>query len=247
MKLLLCSDLHAEPEKIRGIIAAAINSNVDLVCCAGDLIDFTSTKIGPECNYIRAMIRDEHTRLDWTVCSGNHDYFLGEETPTTQISPAWMTGLGTIQDGQTQRFARNGQEIIVSTIPWPLNDSREWQTLTRNIVEAGKHQSEQTGARWIILAHEPPSGERIGAGYQNWRAELTTDILQSASPDYLLCGHIHHSPLGWGESSSDGDWIQQIKDSVCFNAGQSDRRAEPWYIILELFANGSWKADHSHF
>ena len=158
-----------------------------------------------------------------------------------------MTGLGTIQDGQTQRFARNGQEIIVSTIPWPLNDSREWQTLTRNILEAGKHQSEQTGASWIILAHEPPSGERIGAGYQNWRAELTTDILQSASPDYLLCGHIHHSPLGWGESSSDGDWIQQIKDSVCFNAGQSDRRAEPWYIILELFANGSWKADHSHF
>lgn len=255
MKLLLCSDLHAEPVKIRGIIAGAINNGVDLVCCAGDLIDFTSTKIGPECNYVRAMIRDKHTRLDWAVCSGNHDYFLGEETPTTQISPAWMTGVGTIQDGQTQRFARNGQEILVTTVPWPLNDSSEWQTLTHNLLETGKHQSEQTGASWLILAHEPPAGEKIGAGYQSWRAELTTDILKSANPDYLLCGHIHHSPMGWAASSvaanfqsyGGGDWIQQIGDSVCFNAGQSDRKSQPWYIILELFDNGVWKADHSHF
>jgi len=242
MKLLLCSDLHAEPEKVRGIIAAAINNNVDLVCCAGDLIDFTSGKVGSQCNYMRAMINDEHTRLAWAVCSGNHDYFLGEETPAKQISPAWLSGVGTIQDAQTQRFARHGCEIIVSTISWPLNDSPAWQTLVHHIIKSGKHQAEQTGASWLVVIHEPPSGERIGAGYQHWRAELTTGILKSASPDFLLCGHIHHSP-----AYVDGDWIQENGECLCFNPGQSERRAEPWYIILELFPNGAWKADHSNF
>jgi hypothetical protein len=240
MRLLLCSDLYAEPEKVRGIIAAGINERVDLVCVAGDLIDFNASKIGPQCNYVRAMLSDPTTELSFAVCSGNHDFFAGDGTPHDGVVPIWMKQLGEVPDGHTKRVARNGEEIIVTTVPYPMDDGPAWQYCTRGILTVGQYLARRADCAWIILVHQPPNGSQVGSGHTSLRAELTSQILAQYKPEYLLCGHIE-SP-----ESENGAWCEGVSDSVVFNAGQAPGGAEPQYIILNIQGCG-WKADHSHY
>ena len=241
MRLLLCSDIHAEAGKVRGIISAGINSGVDLVCVAGDLIDVNAPKIGPQCSYVKAMFSDPATGLSFAVCSGNHDFFAGDKTPNDGFVPKWMKQLGEVPDGHTKRVARNGEEIIVTTIPYPIDDGPAWQYGTRGILTVGQYLARKADCAWIILLHTPPPGPCNGGEYKSLRAELTLQITKEYQPEYVVVGNGHGST-----ELEIGAWCRGVFDSVVFNAGQAPRGAEPQYIILNIQGRG-WRADHSHY
>jgi len=228
MRLILCSDLHGDPIKYECIADAAKRESADLICCAGDMVDDASNRAG-QTRYVDEFIR--RSKTPWAVCSGNHDFDYAAESPVA-IVPDWMCGVGTVEDGQTKLVG----ELVVTTIPWPLADDVAYRRLVEKIVNAGKSLAEKY--QWLIIIHSPPSGGLVGGGYIDYRAELTTEIIKDAKPDFLSCGHLHGCDFG--------DWIERVEETICVNAGQAKLGAAPQYVVLEI-KNGGWKADHSHF
>ena len=233
IRLILCSDLHGDPVKYEGIANAAKREKADLICCAGDLVDGADPRRG-QTRYVEDFIK--RSKTPWAVCSGNHDFDYDQDVPLPVV-PDWMCGVGTVEDGQTKLVG----ELVVTTIPWPLNDDAAYRRLVDKIVNAGKELSEKY--QWLIIVHSPPNACRVGGGHISYRAELTTEIIDKAEPDFLLCGHWHQSPeLEYGE------WLELGGDSSIYvNAGQAERGAAPQYVVLDITNTGGWKADHSHF
>ena len=227
MRLILCSDLHGDPIKYECIADAAKRESADLICCAGDMVDDASNRAG-QTRYVDEFIR--RSKTPWAVCSGNHDFDYAAESPVA-IVPDWMCGVGTVEDGQTKLVG----ELVVTTIPWPHADDVAYRRLVEKIVNDGKSLAEKY--QWLLIVHSPPSGGLVAGGYIDYRAELTTEIIKDAKPDFLLFGHFH---------CDFGEWIERVHESICVNAGQSELGATPQYVVLEI-KNGGWKADHSHF
>ena len=227
MKLICCSDLHGDPVKYECIAAAAEREESALIVSAGDMVDDASNRAG-QTRYVDDFIR--RSKTPWAVCSGNHDFDYAAEPPSA-IVPDWLCGVGTVEDGQTKLVG----ELVVTTIPWPVAEDVSYRRLVEKIVNAGKSLAEKY--QWLIIIHSPPSGGLVGDGYIDYRAELTTEIIKDAKPDFLSYGHLH---------CDFGEWIELVEETICVNAGQSELGAAPHYVVLEI-KNGGWKADHSHF
>jgi|GEM_PF-3817615 len=146
-----------------------------------------------------------------------------------------MDDLGAVQDGQTRRIG----DLAITTIPWPVVPDTTWRGLVDRLIEQG--QALSATIPWLILIHEPPNDSRLGAGYKSERAELTSEIISNAEPDYALFAHIHQTP-----EYASGDWISPIQGGIGFQAGQAERGVKPQYIVLDI-KPGGWQADHSHF
>ena len=230
VKLICCSDLHGDPVKYEGIAAAAEREKSELIVCAGDMVDDASNRAG-QTRYVDDFIR--RSKTPWAVCSGNHDFDYAAEPPSA-IVPDWLCGVGTVEDGQTKLVG----ELVVTTIPWPLAEDVSYRRLVEKIVNAGKSLAEKY--QWLIIIHSPPSGGLVGDGYIDYRAELTTEIIKDAKPDFLIFGHLHY-PCEYGS------WLELVHSSICVNAGQSECGAAPQYVVLDITNTGGWKADHSHF
>jgi len=233
IRLILCSDLHGDPVKYEGIADAAKREKADLICCAGDMVDDASNRAG-QTRYVRDFIK--RSKAPWAICSGNHDFDYDQDEPLSVV-PNWLHGIGEVEDGQTKLVG----ELIVTTIPWPVADDVAYRRLVERVVNAGKELSEQY--QWLIIIHSPPSGCRVGGGHIDYRAELTTELINDAKPDFLISGHLHTAIL-----CAYGSWCESFEGiSVCFNAGQAERGAAPQYVVLDITNTGGWKADHSHF
>jgi len=229
IRLILCSDLHGDPVKYECIADAAKRESSDLICCAGDMVDDASNRAG-QTRYVADFIKGSKT--PWAICSGNHDFDCDQDE-ALPVVPNWLHGIGEVEDGQTNLVG----ELVVTTIPWPVAEDVAYRRLVDKIVNAGKPFAIKY--QWLIIIHSPPSGGIVGGGYIDYRAELTTEIIKDAKPDFLIFGHLHY-PCEYGS------WLELVHSSICVNAGQSERGAAPQYVVLEI-KNGGWKADHSHF
>jgi len=227
MRLILCSDLHCDPIKYEGIADAARREKADLIVCAGDLVDEANR--ARQTRYVEDFIK--RSKTPWAICSGNHDFDYDQDK-ALPVVPDWMHGIGEVEDGQTKLVGK----LVVTTIPWPVAEDVSYRRLVEKIVNAGKSLAEKY--QWLIAIHSPPSGGRVGDGYIDYRAELTTEIIKDAKPDFLLFGHLH---------CDFGEWIERVHESICVNAGQSELGAAPQYVVLDIANTGGWKADHSHF
>jgi len=240
----LTSDLHCDDTKLRWL--ADLEAHAILV--AGDLLDiFSQTGIRQQQGEIHrwcTKLQERDRPLIWS--SGNHDFFNGPNTPVSSASPEWMKDgdFAVVSDGETRLLRIDGLPLALTTVPWPVTGgdffeedekTSHLEFVRRLLAEGMRYQA--AGATWILLAHEPPSGTPLCAGYEAGEADFTRQMIESAQPDFSLHGHLHEAPGKKG-----GSWIWQLGKTVCLNAGQSHRDEIPNLIELELRADKSWTA-----
>lgn len=239
MKLLLVSDLHRDGKKLLWILEDAPPH--DAVLIAGDMLDiFSNTAMRMQIDGAKRYRDTLLSEKQWVVwCSGNHDFYVGENTSTDAASPAWMreeTAPQFVRDGESRIIGDGRDAAIVTTVPWPVTgndvivDGKSVGYLDH--IKALLHQGHQLRAEhslpWIVLHHEPPIGTAVASGYDTAEAGFSRRIIEAAEPDFSLHGHIHEAP-----SRKGGSWIDLVGRTVCFNAGQSVPGSLPHAILLE--------------
>jgi len=255
MKLLLTSDLHYDDCKLGWILERA--ETFDAILVAGDFLDI----FVPAGNEIQqaAILRWKAdllvtgTPLVW--CSGNHDFFHGEDSPLIEASPDWMPGLesGFIGDGVTDILHTRSGDLAITTIPWPVTGVDIFKDGTHvphldyvaDLLDQGRRL--QARYPWMVLFHEPPADSPLSIGYSTSEARLSRQLVEKWSPDWSLHGHVHESATQPG-----GNFICQIGKSTCVNSGQSGEGELPHYSVLTLDGSkwqvewtGGGKAGHA--
>lgn len=244
MKALLLSDLHCDPAKLDWVAEHA--GAFDVVAVAGDLLNiFSSVDPSEQQETVlrwKKRILAAGSSLVW--CSGNHDFFHGEDSPIVRASPDWMTGSDRnfVGDGATELLTTKSGTLAVTTIPWPVTGadvSVEGHPVAfvdhiQSLLEAGKRL--QQDHPWLVLIHEPPIETKLSVDYFAGEARFTRTLIETWAPDWSLHGHIHESFAAVGGSFSD-----RLETTTCFNAGQSADGADPHNIVLRL-EKAAWSA-----
>lgn len=237
VKLLLVSDLHCDPAKLDWIAEHA--SAFDLVSVAGDLLNIFMPADSSWQEWMilkwKARVLASGASLIW--CSGNHDFFHGEDSPILRASPQWMCGSesGFVDDGKTALLRTRSGTIAVTTIPWPVTGADvsvggrfvPYVDYVASLLEAGKKF--QADYPWLVLFHEPPLETRLCVDYAAMEGRFARQLIEKWEPDWSLHGHVHESV-----ANPDGDFFDRLGRTTCFNAGQSPEGDEPHCIILHL-------------
>lgn len=251
MRLLLTSDLHRDGAKLLWLLDGAPQHDALLV--AGDLLDiFSNTPISEQKSAAlrwRDVVLNSGKAFAW--CSGNHDFFYGDHTPTSAASPLWMRESPSTKkyatDGESRVLQVGDDKIAITTLPWPvhggdvlLNDHTvSYHEFVRDLLQEGKRL--QADMPWIVLCHEAPGETPLAATSVAFNvafeAVYARKMIEAAQPDFSLHGHIHRAPTAPG-----GSWIWQLGKTVCFNAGQSDSGEPLHHILLEWRKRGNWTA-----
>ena len=251
MNIILTSDLHRDGAKLLWLLDEAPQHNALLV--AGDLLDIFSNTVMSDQTSGALRWRDAYLKsgksLAW--CSGNHDFYHGDHTPTSEASPLWMREIPSsstyLTDGESRLLDVGLEKVAVTTLPWPVSDGEfviggtriNYLDFVRDLLRAGrKLQTEETP--WIVLFHEPPEGTPVAATYSAMEADFTRRTIEAAKPDFSLHGHIHQAPTAKG-----GSWNAQLGPTVCFNAGQSLPGEPLHHILLEWRSRNDWTATWS--
>ncbi len=249
MRLLLTSDLHRDGKKLLWLFDHAPEHDALLV--AGDLLDiFSSVDFAEQhsgaVRWKEAFLRSKKS-MAW--CSGNHDFFHGEDALVTIASPRWMREQAStdsfVTDGESRLLATANGKLAVTTIPWPVYgvdhdiEGRviSYPDLVEDLLEAGQRLQKEEGVPWIVLNHEPPGRTPLSATHNGPEADFARQRIYAAQPDFSLHGHIHQAP-----SAEGGSWIWKLGKTICFNAGQSGLGEPLHYIVLELRETGDWTA-----
>jgi Icc-related predicted phosphoesterase len=249
MKLLLTSDLHRDAKKLSWILENAPAH--DAVLIAGDMLDiFFNTAMRMQIEGAH-LYRDAQLAEDrWLVwCSGNHDFYLGENTPMDEGSPAWMRegeAEKFVRDGETRQIGNGADSVIVTTVPWPVPGNKivvqgakiSYLDQVKSLLHEGHRLREKLARPWILLHHEPPIETAISAGYDMAEAAFSRRLLEAAGPDFSIHGHIHEAPHRTG-----GSWNDVVGRTVCFNAGQSAPGELPHAVLLTVEGVGKWRAE----
>lgn len=257
MRVLLTSDLHGDPVKLSWLRDSAPPHDALLV--AGDHLDIFSSLNAPAqqkraLSWAAEIVKSGRS-IAW--CSGNHDFFEGEDSPMEEASPRWMREVADsdrwITDGQSRILPAGRGTLVVTTLPWPVTgnsvalpsgDSMGFESYVTSLIRKGRSLRERHQVPWIILMHEPPIDTALAVDYLATEAAFTRRIIESAQPDFSLHGHIHEAPTRNG-----GSWREQIGTTVCFNAGQSPLGELPQYILLDWRAGNRpaahWWGDES--
>ncbi len=116
MRILLTADLHFKENWYRWLIER--QSEFDLVCIAGDLLDIFSPV--PLLNQIEIVTLRLRAMAEKTVAvsSGNHDAVPPPSEPTWY----WFKDLAQpniLSDGQSRLFG----DLLVTTVPWQVSES----------------------------------------------------------------------------------------------------------------------------
>ncbi|MFQ3577666.1 MAG: metallophosphoesterase [Verrucomicrobiia bacterium] len=250
MKLLLTSDLHRDGKKLLWLLDEAPAHDALLV--AGDLLDIFSRTDFPEQKTGALRWRDAIMKsgksLAW--CSGNHDFYRGEDSDMKAASPLWMKETSShkhyVTDGESRILETAAGPIAVTTIPWPVTGDTvlldgyrtNYLDFVKNLLRSGRKLKEEEKVPWIILNHEPPLETPLATNYSSPEADFSRRLIEAAGADFSLHGHIHHAP-----TATDDSWIHQLGPTTCFNAGQSAPGEPLHYILLELHnPGGDWTA-----
>jgi len=249
MNLILTADTHRDGKKLLWLLDDAPNHDGLLV--AGDLLDiFSATGFDEQAASARRW-RDAvlETGRSFAWCSGNHDFFHGEDTPMACASPLWMQestlNNRCITDGESRLLKVGDEQLVVTTIPWPAHggelivDGRRITYLgfVKDLLSRGRTLREENAVPWIVLNHEPPATTPLAAGYDAPEASFARRMIEAAQPDFSLHGHMHEEP-----TASNGCWIWQIGKTISFNPGQSLPGEPLHHISLAIRGPGDWTA-----
>jgi len=150
-----------------------------------------------------------------------------------------------VTDGESRLLEVGEEQIIVTTLPWPLHGGdlvfegyrTTYLDFVKSLLRAGRKIKEEESIPWIVLNHEPPEGTPLAGNYIAPEADFARRLIESAQPDFSLHGHIHEAPR-----KKDGSWIWQIGKTFRFNPGQSQPGELPHYIFLKLRGLRDWTA-----
>jgi hypothetical protein len=217
MRILLTSDLHRDGKKLLWLLDEAPTHDALLV--AGDHLDiFSNTGLSEQKSCVLRW-RDGVLRAgkSFAWCSGNHDFFHGEDTAMSAGSPLWMKETPghsrCATDGESRLTGTARGQIAITTIPWPVTGDTilidgyrtNYLDFVKRLLHAGRKIKEKERVPWIILNHEPPGGTPLSATYVAPEADFARRIIEAAEPDFSLHGHVHQAPTAPG-----GSWIWQL-------------------------------------
>jgi Icc-related predicted phosphoesterase len=251
MRLLLTSDLHCDVVKMRWLLNHAPAHDALLV--AGDLLnifsdDGAALQIGEVKQFHRVILESGRALV---FSSGNHDFFDSIDTSLCAASPRWISELPEraefVGDGESRLLDLGFGKVVITTIPWPVHggriflrgESSHYLDYIEQVIDCGQRLRERHHSPWIIVTHEPPAGSPVIGTFVSGESEFTRRIIERASPDFSLHGHVHEAPQNRG-----GSWHCRIERTVCFNAGQTRLGEIPNYIAFEIdAAEQSWTAE----
>jgi Icc-related predicted phosphoesterase len=252
MKVLLTSDLHACASWYGWLLDRA--PEVDLIAIAGDLVE--GWHIGPNGTGIgvakRILSKIVESGCPVAVCSGNHEMQLNADLRISQrvsLISRLRDLLAEIKDDSQDHplfigdrrssLISSGEErLVLTALPYRIEGAYAPGAYLP-FWEEGHALKQETGAKWLVLHHEPPKGGRVGGKFGNFR--LIKEI-QRYQPDFLASGHIHTIPY-----QPNGHYVDQFGKTLCFNAGQvpPDSSSIPNHIILETSTGESqWNTFH---
>ena len=214
MKLLLTADLHSRLDWLEWLGS----QQSDLIAVAGDLIEESNPAgdipqiiaISEWCKKFPgrlALSSGNHDALDWTVPIPPLSQEELEVLRGLRVTRHWMDGLERdtiITDSRSVLIDTGEGEIVVTTIPFHADREQ-----TTGLWEQGSALRESSGARWLVLNHEPPAYTSVGGRHGSHNV---FHKVRQYSPTYLLCGHIHYAPYY-------GSFAQKMGTTWCFNAG----------------------------
>ncbi len=220
MSYLAVSDLHFGLKQYDWLLLEARRHEAVLI--AGDLLDISGhleldEQIVVVTEYLRRLSR--LTRV--FVCSGNHDGDVRDEAQ--EYRARWLAQVraeGLCVDGRGCDLGA----VRISVCPW-------WDGPASQAELAAflREEKQRRGEAWLWLHHAPPDGVGVswtGKGHAG-DADLVR-LIEELRPDYVVSGHIHHSPFTAG-----GGWVARVGTTWSFNPGKQ-LGAPPAHIVLDL-------------
>ncbi len=232
MRVLLVSDLHYDLPKLDWVMARVSDPSaaIDVVVLAGDLLDIASyVPLDAQITVVLSYLERLAAKRPTVVCSGNHD--LDRRTDSGEKFTQWLTearAFGVVIDGESLDLG-----------DWRLTACAWWEgpeTLAALEARLAVAAIDRPG-NWAWAFHGPPEGPLSWTGTRHHGDPELPRLLDSYSPDIVLCGHIHQAPF-----TPEGDWAERRGDTWLFNAGYQ-RGDQPTSIELDFEAHtASWVA-----
>lgn len=249
MRLLLTADLHRDGRKLLWLLDNAPKHDALLI--AGDHLDIfaSATLSDQKAGALRWKDAYLNTGKSLAWCSGNHDFFYGEDSPMAQASPFWMREDAShsqyITDGESKILESKAGGLAVTTVPWPVTGQElvvdgyrtNYLTHVKSLLQKGKKLQTEEGTPWIVLCHEPPALSPLCREYDKPEGHFAKELILEAQPDFSLHGHIHLGP-----TFPEGSWHCKLGQTTCFNPGQSLPGESPHHILLQIKGPNHWKA-----
>ena len=220
MKCLLVADLHYALKQFDWLRRVA--DGYDMVILAGDLLEISSSvEKRAQIVVVRTYLEELAARTRLAVCSGNHD--LDAQDARGELVARWMEDLAELGIVTDWGHVTVG-DTLITVCPW-------WD---------GPHTRDEIGrqleadaarpkGRWIWVYHAPPSDSPVSwGGIRHYGDEDLTRWIGTYSPDLVLSGHVHQSPV-----VSEGSWADRIGKTWVFNSGQQIGEI-PAHIAMNL-------------
>jgi Icc-related predicted phosphoesterase len=234
VRVLLVSDLHYDLRKLDWVLShvADPSAAIDVAVVAGDVLDISSavpldTQITVVLSYLERLAGIVPT----VVCSGNHD--LDHRTESGEKATRWLA------EARQHGVHVDGDSVDLNG--WRLTACAWWEgpvtlaALEAQLAEAAADRP----SRWLWVFHGPPEGPLSWTGSRHYGDPELPRLLETFSPDVVLCGHIHEAPF-----TSEGAWAEYRGTTWLFNSGYQ-RGERPTFIELELDDGGQafwWSA-----
>jgi len=199
LNILAISDIHGKASSIRSILASASSERIDLITASGDLTHYGSEAdlaqmletldcMGAPVNYVLGNCDPKEFRRGL----GSHGVCLEE-------------GLGGL--GPLSIAGAGGSTPTPFGTPFEVDEVELVASLRRN-------SSRSADGPIMFLVHNPPAGQlvdRTSFG-RHVGSRMLSELIASASPLVVQCGHIHEAA-----------GVETIGSSTVFNPGPAMR------------------------
>jgi predicted MPP superfamily phosphohydrolase len=223
VRVLLVSDLHYDLRKLDWVMARVSDPSdaIDVVVLAGDLLDIASSlPLDAQITVVLSYLERLAARLPTVVCSGNHD--LDTRTDSGEKATRWLAearAYGVVVDGDSLDV---GDWRVTACAWWEGPETLA--VLEERLAAAASDRPDN----WAWAFHGPPEGPLSWTGSRHYGDPELPRLLDTYSPDVVLCGHIHQAPF-----TPEGAWSEQRGTTWLFNAGYQ-RGDQPSFIELDL-------------
>ena len=198
VRVLLVSDLHYDLRKLDWLMARWPDPSVaiNIAVLAGDLLDIASSvPLDTQITVVLSYLERLAARVPTVVCSGNHDLDSRTDSGENGADGSSKRHHGVVVDGDSLDLGG-----------WRLTACAWWEgPETLAVLEARLDEAAaDRPARWAWVFHGPPEGPLSWTGARHYGDPELPRLLDTYSPDVVLCGHIHQAPF-----TSEGDWVEQ--------------------------------------
>ena len=179
MKILATSDIHNDLRFCAEIVNSAIENKVDIITISGDLTNFGTQK------ELQLVINNLDCQIPVVFTGGNHDSDFGSSK-----FKKFLAKYPNFYRLQNEYIEIKGVKFY--GMPYSLRFRNWWFMCDEkdfNDYLPKEHVD-------IILAHQPPSHEKISMcesafGECDIGSTTVSSYLESSTAKYYLCGHVH--------------------------------------------------------